>query len=301
MRADRPVLAKVFDDLLAAGLERTGNDPQSGKPSPLRVFLKRTRDRVLFGVEAVGPFLAGRERKALFVREGDSREAGGGSDGKPAPGERPRLERAVEVLRRHEGVLRVESERLHRDPADSSRWIGKTTFLADLPLPRREEAREGPPREAGREFPAAPETGSSPVPQAAEAPQPAAEAAAPAAIDSARRRCLRVPEAGRSSPTTAACRHSTHPREIRPLAGHPGPAGRAPRVKLAFAGVDPPGLVPHWVTIQGPSPVTWPLTWAFLPRPGPGRTPWPGWEPPAATRRGALPAGASEADLPVRS
>jgi hypothetical protein len=185
VRADRPALARAFDDLLAAGLERTGHD-QAGKPSPLRIFLKRTRDRLLFGVEAVGPFLDGRERRALFVRDGDGREGtGGGSDGKPAAGsgERPRFERAVEVLKRHDGALRVESERLHRDPADAGRWIGKTTFLADLPLPRREEPREGVPREVDRQSGAAPEARPDPLPPEAAVSRPAVEAPAPAVVD----------------------------------------------------------------------------------------------------------------------
>ena len=41
----------------------------------------------------------------------------------------------VTILRRHDGRIRVDSERLRRWERDRNRWVGKTTFLMELPLP----------------------------------------------------------------------------------------------------------------------------------------------------------------------
>jgi hypothetical protein len=144
IRGDRQALLDAFHAILAMGVERSDVDPETRKGPPLRVFLKRTRDRVLFGVEAIGEFLDPRERRLLFERPAGAppRNGSAGSARPPAHG----LIAASDQIRRHEGRLRVESERLHRDGKDARRWIGKTVFLADLPLPGRTE----PPRAAGR-------------------------------------------------------------------------------------------------------------------------------------------------------
>jgi hypothetical protein len=156
LRGDRQALLDAFHAVLAAGVERTRIDPETRKGSPLRVFLRRTRDRVLFGVEAVGDFLEPGERRLLFEREGrDGNGAGGprspagpsGRSARPSHNPAAGLSAAADKLRRHEGRLRVESERLHRDEKDARRWIGRTVFIADLPLPGRPE----PPRGAGAE------------------------------------------------------------------------------------------------------------------------------------------------------
>ena len=151
LRGDRPALGNALRDMVAAGIDRTLIDPDTRKGSPLRVFLRRTRDRMIFGVEAIGEPLEGAERRRLFTRQSQ----GNGSAAEPKPetpaaalsGEaaptadppqaRPTLVGAESILRRHEGFLRATSERLHRDPRDGKRWIGKTTFVADLPLPVR--------------------------------------------------------------------------------------------------------------------------------------------------------------------
>ncbi|MBI4604909.1 MAG: PocR ligand-binding domain-containing protein [Planctomycetes bacterium] len=150
-RGDRQQIAEVFRRLLDEGIERTLVDPESKKSSPLRVFLKRSRTRLFFGVEAIGDLLGPAERRDLFARE----PAAGGSrpdaasearaDASSPPGaeersRRPSLGAELAVLRRHEGRLRVDSERLHRWERDRNRWIGKTTFFVDLPLPVRPEA-----------------------------------------------------------------------------------------------------------------------------------------------------------------
>jgi len=157
LRGDRPALANALRDIVAAGIDRTLIDPETKKGSPLRLFLRRTRDRMIFGVEAIGEPLEGAERRRLFSRQsqgngstaGSRPEPGGASEeatppAAPAPA-RPTLVGAESILRRHEGFLRATSERLHRDPKDQKRWVGKTTFLADLPLPVRKAAPESPP------------------------------------------------------------------------------------------------------------------------------------------------------------
>jgi hypothetical protein len=129
IRGDRQALLEALQAVLSAGVERTRVDPETRKGPPLRVFLRRTRDRVVFGVEAIGDYLEPGERRHLFEREG----AGNGG-----------MSKVLDRLRRHEGRLRVESERLHRDEKDARRWIGRTVFIADLPLPGRAEAQRAP-------------------------------------------------------------------------------------------------------------------------------------------------------------
>ena len=61
------------------------------------------------------------------------------------------MEEELAVVRRHEGRLRIDSERLHKWEKDPKRWVGKTTFMVDLPLPIREE-----PAKKGNEAASAP-------------------------------------------------------------------------------------------------------------------------------------------------
>ncbi len=226
-RGDRKEVGDVFRRLLEEGIERTLIDPESKKGAPLRVFLKRSRTRLFFGVEAIGDFFGPRERREIFGHEppqagpsgrgatsSSGRTAGGSSGrapagssgrgaripaGNPAPqpagnapgngsgapeassgssgAPRRTLDDELAILRRHEGRLRVDSERLHKWERDRSRWVGKTTFLVDLPLPVRPEpegarekgdgARGNEKSEGAREQPVAPagKADDQPAPQ----------------------------------------------------------------------------------------------------------------------------------------
>jgi hypothetical protein len=146
VRGDRQAIGEVFRRLLEEGIARTFIDPESKKGAPVRVFLKRTRTKLYFGVEAIGDFLGPGERRDLFST---GSRAGNGSPAGPA-GAPPRgsLHGELATLRRHEGRLKVESERLHRLERDRNRWIGKVVFLVELPLPVRSEP-EGPSEEDG--------------------------------------------------------------------------------------------------------------------------------------------------------
>ncbi len=151
-RGDRRAITEIFLRLLDEGIERTLIDPETKKGSPLRVFLKRSRTRLFFGVEAIGEFFGPRERRELFAREADPGRASGpgpaGSSNGNGAGSKPSLTAELEVLRRHEGRLRIDSERLHRWEKDRNRWLGKTTFLVDLPLPVRPESGKAEGEEA---------------------------------------------------------------------------------------------------------------------------------------------------------
>jgi len=147
-RGDRQEIGDVISRILTEGVERTLVDPQSSKSSPVRVFLKRSRTRLFFGVESIGEWLQAHELRILFpkqVKRSKEVEATGGP-GAPAAavpaatGEerQPRpLTHEVTILRRHDGKLRVDSERLHRWEGNPNRWLGKTTFSVDLPLPTK--------------------------------------------------------------------------------------------------------------------------------------------------------------------
>lgn len=147
-RGDRQEIANVISRLLTEGVERTLVDPESSTSSPVRVFLKRSRTRLFFGVESIGELLQPKERRILFSREvkkaRGSKEAvathGQGARAAVSPDEerQPRpLANEVTILRRHDGRLRVDSERLRRWERNPNRWVGKTTFFVDLPLPTK--------------------------------------------------------------------------------------------------------------------------------------------------------------------
>jgi hypothetical protein len=189
-RGDRQRIAALIGRLLEEGVERTLIDPETKKGAPLRVFLKRSRTRLFLGVEAIGRSLEPGERRQLFPQEAAAAETS------PAAAVRP-LTAEQDTVRRHQGRLRVDCERLHKWERDRSVWVAKTTFLVDLPLPARPEPERGPPDEAReprgrprnerapRPAPAVVTAGepAEPAPALAEAiaePEPAAGEAPPA-------------------------------------------------------------------------------------------------------------------------
>ena len=168
-RGVRREITALFQRLLEEGIERTLVDPETQKGSPIRVFLRRSRTRLFFGTESIGDYLDAHERRALFAKDASTGNGSGESDRRdPAPSRAPpplsmrppvpregrgeppdrSLGEELASLRRHEGRIRVESERLHRWERDRNRWLGKTTFLVDLPLPVRPPDGE---RRAGAE------------------------------------------------------------------------------------------------------------------------------------------------------
>jgi len=183
LRADRKEITDVFRRIVDEGIERTYIDPESRKGSPVRLFLKRNRTRILFGVELIGDPLTPRDRRVLFSKDekADIR-AEKASDGTAVEGRS--LAEELAILRRHEGHLRVESERLHRLEKDPTRWLGRTTFFVDLPVPGRPEHHRAESAQGARRVPPK-SKGPSRVP--AEAPSVPAGAAgdeAPAPADS---------------------------------------------------------------------------------------------------------------------
>ncbi len=189
-RGDRKAITDLFLRLLDEGIERTHIDPEKRKGSPMRVFLKRSRTRLFFGVEVIGEFFGPRERREFFARDEPADAHSRDRPDDSASASRPTLSGEFEVLRRHEGRLRVDSERLHRLEQDRNRWIGKTTFLIDLPLPVRPETVNKEPEATAPGVRKAPQMRREPtraVPAASPAaaqvavasPQPAPVAAVP--------------------------------------------------------------------------------------------------------------------------
>lgn len=132
-RGDRQGIRAVISRLLTEGVERTLVDPESNTSAPVRVFLKRSRTRLFFGVESIGEWLQPKERRVLFPKEVKGRKKDVAVSGEAW---QPRsLGHEVTILRRHDGRIRVDSERLRRWERDRNRWVGKTTFLMELPLP----------------------------------------------------------------------------------------------------------------------------------------------------------------------
>ena len=173
VRGDRPEIGAALRQILLAALDRTGAESGSKKASPVRVFLRRTRSRMIFGVEVIGDFLHPSERRRLFeepekVRAPQAATEGGPSAGngsqkseEQGSGQTPATPRAsgsfsgvLATVRRHEGQFHIESERLHRFEGDPHRWMGKTTFIVELPLPsrpeRQREEKEDSKSESGR-------------------------------------------------------------------------------------------------------------------------------------------------------
>lgn len=144
LRGDRQALGRVFRRLLEEGVQRTLVDPATGKGPPLRVFLKRGRDKLYFGVEPITELLHGSLRRELLERPGGERPGGDRPGREPAEGGASEggLAEVVATLRRHEGRIRIDSERLERWKPEPSRWSARTTFLVELPLPAGKRERE---------------------------------------------------------------------------------------------------------------------------------------------------------------
>jgi hypothetical protein len=100
----------------------------------------------------------------------------------PLPGSAGAFRFIVATVRRHDGRFRVDSERLRRFESDPHRWVGRTAFVIELPIPPRgEEPSEkpalpsaSPPARPDRaredraleeKGPSAPPAGESPSPQ----------------------------------------------------------------------------------------------------------------------------------------
>lgn len=163
---ERRRIRDVLLQILEMGIERSCSDREGQPLSPLRLTLKRRGRNAEVAVEVIGRFLGTGEQRRLFRRKKDP----AGADGKdgPSPDHRgsPPAEseraagsegassapdkdsassgrgaasgslRAVQdVVRDHRGRLQVRSERLHRFADDEHRWMGKTVFVVELPLP----------------------------------------------------------------------------------------------------------------------------------------------------------------------
>lgn len=89
---DRRRLGRAIEEILFRCVARTRTDPPSAKPAPVRVFLRRGRNSISFGAEAVGEYVTREERRQLFARAtlapGGAPGAGGATAGSgEAPGE----------------------------------------------------------------------------------------------------------------------------------------------------------------------------------------------------------------------
>jgi len=187
---ERRRLRDVLHQLLAMGIERSCSDQEGQSISPLRLTLKRRERSAEVVVEVIGSFLGTGEQRRLFRRKKEStatgskdrprrddaagpptekREAGeraAKSESVPAVPDNDELAsereaatgslRAVQnVIQDHRGRFRVTSERLHRFVDDEHRWMGKTTFVVELPLAPRQRPPSGdgknePQRPRGR-------------------------------------------------------------------------------------------------------------------------------------------------------
>lgn len=172
---ERRQIRDVLHQILTMGIERSCSDKESQPLSPLRLVLKRRGRNAVVSIEVIGRFMGAGEQRRLFRRtsgpvkgtgpaEATRRVALGGAPTEDAPGAKaeektPDLEkvgtapqeaangpeaattgslrRVQEVVRAHFGRFRVDSERLHRFADDEHRWMGKTTFLVELPLAPR--------------------------------------------------------------------------------------------------------------------------------------------------------------------
>ena len=156
---ERRQIGDMLNQLLSLGIRRSCSDRDEKPLSPLRIVLKRRGRSALLVIEAVGRFMGAGEQRRLFRR---ARSSGSGERPSVAAGENgaddsqaaaarvdasltertdaPGTLRTVqEVVRAHKGRFRVRSERLHRFVSDEHRWMGKTTFEVQLPLPTRVE------------------------------------------------------------------------------------------------------------------------------------------------------------------
>jgi hypothetical protein len=147
-RGNRQEVAALMARFIEEGIERTLIDPETKKGAPLRVFLKRSRTRLFFGVEAIGRAIGPGERGELFAAGNGKPETRRAADPALALPAARSLASELETVRRHQGRLRVESERLHKWERDRSVWVARTTFFVDLPLPARSEPEKGAPVEA---------------------------------------------------------------------------------------------------------------------------------------------------------
>lgn len=78
---ERHRLARAVDEILLRCIARTRADGEGRKPAPVLVLLKRGRDGLTCGAEAVGDWLDGDERRSLFAREP---QRGRGASPRPA-------------------------------------------------------------------------------------------------------------------------------------------------------------------------------------------------------------------------
>ncbi len=82
------------------------------------------------------------ERDAASEPDGARDERSGQGEKKP-PAATGVLREIQDVVRGYKGRFRLQSERLHRFADDEHRWLGKTTFEVEFPVPQRGRETKG--------------------------------------------------------------------------------------------------------------------------------------------------------------
>ena len=148
---DRRRLGDAMEKILIQGIERTQADSESKKAAPLRVYLKRSRESLVFGVEAVGHYMEPEERRSLFAREERparrSRGAEHGRERAAAPSEAaaetsPAAPASgISAAQPLEGNQAQKAPAPERAPAPAAMGGGLATFRDILAILRRHNAR----------------------------------------------------------------------------------------------------------------------------------------------------------------
>ena len=135
LHGHRRLLGDAVMRLIELGVGSSTNIDKESARSPLRVIVKRTQKGFWIGVESIGEFLKPESRRKLLARPGRGNDRRTKKSVDSSGGVSTDLDVGIiyRAARRHHGRFRVESERLRRFESNPKRWLGKTTFVLELP------------------------------------------------------------------------------------------------------------------------------------------------------------------------